>query len=590
MVESFGDYREEAWLEDHVGGPLYEQQATLPRLPVPTIPQTMDRLVPTVAPLAETPQELAAFQAAVAKFPSQAQTLQERLLHRYDANPDSSWLQHWWNTAGYLQVRDSVVINVSYYFGFSDTTQSQYDRASSLLQASMDYRNLIVSGQRAPDPNLCSVAYKYMFHACRVPRPDHDSYRLYDPAVYSHAVVARHGYWFVVSTPTPDWQQLEDMAVEMQQMGLPQLGWCTATDRDTWAQTRQHWIQHIPAMEQALETLESASVALCLDDTTSIPSRNDLAHRYLHGGASGGNRWFDKSIQFIVTSEGQAGLLGEHSMMDGMPVTTLADYVTKHTSVPQGSPSAVQPVFSVELLQQVQKLSEDRIANAREAHLDWTGRHSIHTQRFHGYGRNWIKQAGFSPDAYVQMAMQIATARLFGKQVGTYEATQVRPFRHGRTETTRTVSPESHALIDKMNHGKATVDDLKAAVKVHSQYLKQAAQGMGVDRHLFGLSMLVDKEATPDLYHDPVFQRAKRWRVSTSNLSHPKIENWGYGEVVPDGVGLSYSVHPRHLVFAVTALQETGWSPRLVDLLEGALLDLRMLVEKEGGSLPSSKL
>jgi carnitine O-acetyltransferase len=80
---------------------------------------------------------------------------------------------------------------------------------------------------------------------------------------------------------------------------------------------------------------------------------------------------------------------------------------------------------------------------------------------------------------------------------------------------------------------------LHEAVDAHVKYIGLAAQAQGVDRHFMGLSMLVQEgERAPDLYSNPVFARSKRWRVSTSNLTHPKFDNWGYGEVVPDGVGL----------------------------------------------------
>jgi carnitine O-acetyltransferase len=49
-------------------------------------------------------------------------------------------------------------------------------------------------------------------------------------------------------------------------------------------------------------------------------------------------------------------------------------------------------------------------------------------QSFHGYGSDFIKASGHAPDAFVQSVIQLATFRLFGEQVGTYEATQVRPF------------------------------------------------------------------------------------------------------------------------------------------------------------------
>jgi carnitine O-acetyltransferase len=202
-----------------------------------------------------------------------------------------------------------------------------------------------------------------------------------------------------------------------------------------------------------------------------------------------------------------------------------------------------------------------------------------------------MKQSGYSPDAYVQMAMQIATYRLWGEQAGTYEATQVRPFLHGRTETTRSVSFESSVLVKKFGlqpandewNAKIRKEKLQLfqwAVKAHVRYTLDASQAKGVDRHLLGLSMLVeDGESIPELYSDPVFQRGKRWRVSTSHLTHPKFDGWGYGQVVPDGVGLAYSIHPRHCIFNITALKHTGWTDKLSQLLEEALLELRTLIE-----------
>lgn len=123
---------------------------------------------------------------------------------------------------------------------------------------------------------------------------------------------------------------------------------------------------------------------------------------------------------------------------------------------------------------------------------------------------------------------------------------------------------------------------LQDAVTAHVKYLAAAGQATGVDRHFLGLSMLVEPgEVAPDLYDDPVFQRSKRWRVSTSHLTHPRITNWGYGEVVPDGVGLAYSIHPRHCVFNCTALAEHEWTDKLCKLLEESLLEMRTLVEMD---------
>lgn len=373
VVESHGDYRQEAWLEDFIGGPLYQHQKTLGRLPVPTIQDTLQRFLPTALPLYRTNQEATALQAAIDKFAAQAAPLQERLLARADNtdNAESSWLQHWWNTAGYLQVRDPLPVNVSYFFHFANdhTAESsantanatnlnvQVKRGAAMLTAVADYRHSVATGQLpaeqvgrgAKKTPLCSVAYKYMLNACRIPGIDQDSYRMYDPAVHHHAVVARHGYFFAVPLVDPAtghcWplhvleRHLEECRVRADQMQAasasapgtqpPKLGWLTSSNRDDWARAR-HVLCQDPATEQALELLESGAVLLCLDDVEPV-SRQECASLFCFGQGQGANRWFDKSIQLFCTNNGRAGLMGEHSMMDGMPVVGLANRITELT-------------------------------------------------------------------------------------------------------------------------------------------------------------------------------------------------------------------------------------------------------------------
>ena len=360
VVESRGDYRQEAWLEEWIGGPLYEKQKNLPRLPVPTVQETLARFMPTAMPLARSQLEQDSLQSAVDCFANQAAVLQNRLLDRQvsAANADSSWLQHWWNTAGYLKVRDSVVVNVSYFFHFSDdatASSSNVKRGAALLSATADYRLSVVTGQLPPDhvgrkepkTPLCSVAYKYMFHACRIPVENRDAYRLYDPALHAHAVVARHGFFFAVplaDASTGHALPLDALEASLSEclesadrlQALPEqeqpykLGWLTSKNRDDWAHARDTLLALDPAIEQDLELLQSGAVLLCLDDQEPV-SLEECGRLFCFGDEQGGNRWFDKSVQLFCTENGKAGLMGEHSMMDGMPVTGLANRITELT-------------------------------------------------------------------------------------------------------------------------------------------------------------------------------------------------------------------------------------------------------------------
>lgn len=71
----------------------------------------------------------------------------------------------------------------------------------------------------------------------------------------------------------------------------------------------------------------------------------------------------------------------------------------------------------------------------------------------------------------------------------------------------------------------------RRAIARHLQYAAWAADGQGVDRHLFGLKkMLKDGEPIPKIYQDPAFSKTNHWELSTSQLSSPFFDGWGYGE------------------------------------------------------------
>lgn len=258
---------------------------------------------------------------------------------------------------GYLQFRDSVVVNVSYFFHFTDDptidfvgSQANVQRAAAMLFATAEFRKLVCSGQLPAEKvgkkqtPLCSTAYKYMFNACRIPRPVQDSYRIYDPSRNTHAIVARKGHFFAIELVDPESGDplpvtvLEDQLKQCIDMAdaipssRPKLGLMTASNRDNWSEAREQLLSLGGIeMEEALEKVQSGAIMVNLDDEAPV-SRQECGEVFLTGGLkSGENRWFDKSIQVLVENNGKCGFLGEHSMSDGMPMVNYANYITNVT-------------------------------------------------------------------------------------------------------------------------------------------------------------------------------------------------------------------------------------------------------------------
>lgn len=151
------------------------------------------------------------------------------------------------------------------------------------------------------------------------------------------------------------------------------------------------------------------------------------------------------------------------------------------------------------------------------------------------FGKGAVKKCRMSPDAFIQMALQLAYWRDIGEFSLTYEASMTRLFREGRTETVRPVSSESCAFVDAMVRYTAGGDDapsanevkslLGAATDRHQQNYRNAMAGRGVDRHLFTL-YVVSKYLGKD---EPFLQGVlgEPWRLSTSqtpyNQDPPKV-------------------------------------------------------------------
>lgn len=332
--------------------------------------------MPTALPLAKSEEERAELKSACRRFLSEARILQHRLRRYRDVEmKDSSWLQLWWNQMGYLQVRDPLVYNVSYFLQLKDdpyievSTLSQVQRAASLLVATAKFRDEVCSGHLPPDrvgrkdTLLCSSTFKYLFNACRIPFQQQDSYFIFDPYKNKHIIVARKGHFFSfefvdeVGDPFPSYileerlQKCIEMADQIPST-RPKLGLLTALCRDSWATARESLIKiGGERMQESLLTLQSGSIMLCLD-SDNPESLEDCSKQFLSGGeGSSHNRWFDKSINLIVTPAGKAAMLCEHSMLDGTATLRYADRIASvnSTKISMGENEATiaPPVYDV---------------------------------------------------------------------------------------------------------------------------------------------------------------------------------------------------------------------------------------------------
>lgn len=544
-------------------------QESLPRLPVPTLDETAARYLKSLHPLL-SPGEFEKSKKAVADFVKPdgiGSKLQAKLLARREHPKHKNWIYDWWNDAAYLSYRDPVVPYVSYFYSHRDDRKRRdpVKRAAAISSAVLSFKKAVDEGTLEPEYMkklpICMDSYQWMFNASRVPAKPADYPVKFDPKAHKHLVAIRKNNVYKIVHEV-DGKELNSAELEAQFRRVyelavsrgPAIGAITSENRDVATDAREVLLSADPNNKAALETIESASFVVCLDDAAPV-TLEERAHSYWHG--DGQNRWFDKPLQFIVNDNGTSGFMGEHSMMDGTPTHRLNDYVNdvifnnkidlSSTDVRSNVPEPSLVRFNIN--KDVQK-EIDRAVTDFNAVI---GQHELAVQSYQGYGKGLIKKFKCSPDAYVQMIIQLAYHKMYGKNRPTYESAATRRFQQGRTETCRTVSDASVSWCNAMaDHGvddKTKVGLFREAIAAHLEYITAASDGKGVDRHLFGLKkLLAPGEELPEIYKDPAYGYSSSWYLSTSQLSSEFFNGYGWSQVIDAGFGIAYMINENRYV------------------------------------------
>ena len=376
--------------------------------------------------------------------------------------------------------------------------------------------------------------YSRLFGTARVPT-DNGCHIAQDSGA-RHIVVLCRGqfYWFDAIDDNGDLIMTEkDMALNLkgvvddaenipiQDAAKGALGVLSTENRKIWAGLRDVLTRDEDSNNaECLGIVDSALFILCLDYTEPRTGA-EICGNMLCGtsevvkGVQIGtctNRWYDK-MQIIVCKNGSAGINFEHTGVDGHTVLRFAsdvytDTILRYAKSINGlaptlwttdspDPSKRDPDSFGDVSTTPHKLEWDmvpelstalRFAETRLA--DLIQQNEFETLEFTGYGSTFMKNMGFSPDAFVQMAFQGAYYGLYGRIENVYEPAMTKIFLHGRTEAIRAVTPESVDFV-KTFWGdyppQRKVDALKKAAQKHTAITKQCSKAMGQDRHLYAL-------------------------------------------------------------------------------------------------------
>lgn len=389
----------------------------LPKQPVPKLQATLEKYLKSLTPLLSK-DELCATTKLVQEFEcsATADALQKYLEQR--ANCKLNWLEEWWLNAAYLGFRYPVVVHSSPGQSIPfETFESEKDRltyASKLISAALSYKMIIDAKKMPVDKmgkfELDMEQYNKIFGTCRIPKMPIDLLCFNQQS--KHIIIMHKNHFFRLNvfhncTPLSQKQifdHLKCIITQSSEKSVP-IGVLTSDHRDNWA---SYYKDLYNGNEQSLSDVQESLFLVCLDDAmpgcdSNYPNKQTKgSYQAIHGGgscANSGNRWFDKTVQFILGCDGILGLTYEHSPSEGQPIAYMVDYLYNFIKKDGGKaiPDNSTNEGPKKLCFEVSDATTQNIAKA-EANIDeLVANFDLRCFKFEGYGKDFIKKLKLSP-------------------------------------------------------------------------------------------------------------------------------------------------------------------------------------------------
>lgn len=430
---------------------MLANQSKLPRLPLPSLDDTIKRYLAAVKPIV-TAEQFARTEKVVRLELAEGSTLRAlhaQLAQKEASRTEPSFIAKAWDSM-YLEGRWPVAINsnpgwVSFDFGFSADAKSQVQRAARLIAASAAFAEQVETGTLTPDVFKGKIPldmrqYSQMFASSRVPRRGRDLlHKARAPAEVAHVLVLRRDhFWEVPFRHAASGRLLSIAALEAAlehvcrqsdaraaEGGRVSLAALTTADRDTWADARAALEKHSPANCAALASIDDALLCVCLD-TCEVGGDLDASARVaLCGESVLAPRWHDKSLSLSVSADGVPMGQFEHSWGDGVSVLRMgrdiydaiiaSDFAGGMAREGERAPPPRRLQWEVPPAVEAAKLAA--ASTYEQTCMDLR----LSCLVFDAYGAAQLKQWRVSPDGAIQAALQLAFYRTRGHTPSTYE-------------------------------------------------------------------------------------------------------------------------------------------------------------------------
>uniref|UniRef100_A0A4W6E6U6 Carnitine O-acetyltransferase b n=1 Tax=Lates calcarifer TaxID=8187 RepID=A0A4W6E6U6_LATCA len=573
--------------------------SSVPPQPVPPLAHTLQGYLRALEPLLP-PEEIRHTRRMVQEFGRPGglgARLQDGLERR--ARHTKNWITDWWVQWAYLESRQPLPVHSNPAISLPrrdyNDWRSQLVFASKLIAAVLDFKAKIKTGQLPVEymrgKPLCMELYPLLFSSCRIPGPKHDYIAHYGRSRRSptHITVVRNYQFFQLEVYNSDGSRMTESQIHSQLLRIRSQSWktdkepmgiLTSEHRHTWGEAYNRLLRD-KLNKESVRLIETGLFSLCLDSPVMRISDEKYASRkaaqILHGGgtfSNSGNRWFDKTLQFVVGEDGSWGLLYEQATAEGPPIATLLHHILEYCEKPDPKRAPLVPLpMPKKLYFHIDREIKRDIEHAKQNLDILINDLDVNVFNFKRFGKELPKKHNLSPNSFIQVALQLAYYRsatvVLSEDLGQRQV--------GQPETLKFIL----AFDDPAREAKLQL--FREAVDAYTALTDLAIKGHGIDRHLLGLKLQAIEEglSIPKIFMDTAYGLATHWKLRTGQVPANTDSVMCFGPLVPDGYAICYNPQADHVHFSITAFNccEETHAETLAHTLKDTLCQLQELLQ-----------
>ena len=622
-------------------GAVDKETAPLPHLPLPSLTNSADCLTRWFTPFL-TNEQRAKSRTALNAFIGQnglGTQLHDRLQSAFDKDENQNWLSDYWTTR-FLAKRDPIPLNDNYFCLFRHGDADRIKRAAALIAAALNYKLVLDQGHTpiATERHtpLCERQLKNLFSTTRIPGEPQDALRGAGPiegldmgsSTPRHIVVFCRGNIYLLELISEDGhphslkdiekglEVIVDSSLDEQSTGRA-IGHLTTMQRTDWARTRKSLTEGSRSNAFNLELIETALFSVHLEDQKT--NDNQAACQQLLAGNSA-NRWFDKSLQFIIFNDGFAGLNVEHSGLDRATIVDFLDYVLgiDPQSIDQYSGASDQGTpLSKNLTFDLTPTFQKKIIRAASSYEKRKQEFASTILQFNEFDIKLLAQNGISPDAFAQCALQLAHWRSHERSVAVGQNITMRHYANGRVQSLWVLTSEMVDFVATMlNTSMDSADKyqaLKKATQQHETRIKECRKGDIAELHMAELLNIYNRhpeEFQSDfltrmtsgglsqqeiddalaIFKSPGWTSMHHEAFNTSFLASPTVLYQGFRPVDPSNIAISCVIHNGDLnIYACANIEQENRMNEFMKNWQQVLIELQSLL-RHNGDLPNIEI